>query len=68
VSREWEGEVYGPGAFCDSCGHVAARHNQDGCHFDRPAPKPDCACKVMRWQGADWPRPWLPWPEGGRAA
>lgn len=54
------------GGFCDGCGHFAGRHDEQGCHFDRPDPEPDCACPALRWQGRDWPRPWLPAPDGLR--
>jgi hypothetical protein len=57
-------QPYGPGAMCDHCGHFAARHDEDGCHFDRPDPEDDCGCPVMRWLDVDWPRPWLPAPDG----
>lgn len=52
------------GGTCDTCGHFAARHDEDGCHFDRPNPKPDCDCTVMRWVDHEWPRPWLSAPDG----
>ena len=51
------------GGFCDRCGHMAVRHDQDGCQFPRPADNP-CKCRGMRWLGKTWPRPWLPAPDG----
>jgi hypothetical protein len=64
-----ESSVYGPGAICDTCGHFAAHHDEHGCH-GVTQPK-GCVygidgqpCGVFRWQGRDWPRPWLPEPEG----
>lgn len=52
------------GGFCEGCGHFAGRHDEQGCHFDRPDPAADCACPVMTWEGREWPRPWLPFPDG----
>ena len=51
------------GGFCDDCGHFAARHDELGCHFPRPATNP-CDCAGMQWQGVRWPRPWMPAPDG----
>lgn len=51
------------GGTCETCGHFAGRHNETGCQFPRPAANP-CTCKVMRWNATDWPRPWLPAPDG----
>lgn len=51
------------GGFCDDCGHLAARHDTDGCSGIKRA----CRCKVMQWDGYKWPRPWLPAPEGLRS-
>lgn len=51
---------YGPGAFCDGCGHFAARHDQNGCS----GVYGPCKCKAMLWEGHRWPRPWLAAPEG----
>ncbi len=58
---------YGPGAFCESCGHFAGRHDEQGCHFDRHNAS-DCTCLLMVWDGVEWPRPWLPAPDGPVAA
>lgn len=52
------------GGFCEGCGHFAGRHDETGCHFDRPDPQPDCDCTAMLWQDRTWPRPWLPAPAG----
>lgn len=49
----------GPGGFCDTCGHFAARHDESGCHFPRPADNP-CLCGVFVWAGVAYPRPWEP--------
>lgn len=46
------------GGFCQTCGHFAFRHDEHGCHFPRDVPNAPCACRVMRWQGTEWPRPW----------
>lgn len=51
---------YGPGAFCDECGHFAARHDPEGCSGVRGP----CKCGGMLWEGLRWPRPWLMAPEG----
>lgn len=51
------------GGFCGRCGHFAARHDEEGCAF--PSEEP-CPCRVMQWDGYQWPRPWLPAPEGLR--
>lgn len=53
---------YGPGAFCDECGHFAARHDPNGCSW----PDHPCPCKGMLWGGYRWYRPWLDAPEGLR--
>lgn len=71
-------EVYGPGAFCQTCGHFAARHSEDGC--SGVDPKLGCRfgikngiqgtkahpikCEVFVWEDEEWPRPWLPAPLG----
>jgi len=60
---------YGPGAICDTCGHMAGRHDEKGCagmnlDYDCHCAPRHKDCKVMRWAGVDWPRPWLPYPEG----
>jgi len=67
-------QPYGPGALCDDCGHMAARHDESGCHGVNP--EVGCQyggrgthnrpqrCKGMLWQGTRWPRPWLPAPDG----
>lgn len=52
------------GGFCEGCGHFAGRHDEQGCHFDRPDPQPDCDCTGLLWLGRTWPRPWLPAPDG----
>lgn len=60
-------QPYGPGAFCDTCGHFAARHGEDGCLFPggcKHGKVEGQPCTVMTWQGIEWPRPWLPAPEG----
>lgn len=51
------------GSFCGRCGHFAGRHGLDGCAF--PSDEP-CTCRVMQWDGYQWPRPWLPAMEGLR--
>lgn len=66
-------QPYGPGAFCEDCGHFACRHDMEGCSFPREwrggerSPTEtfkDCHCEAMLWQGVRWPRPWLPAPDG----
>lgn len=62
-------EVYGPGGICETCGHFAGRHDEEGCRGMKDDYDCHCApkkrdCKVFRWVGQDWPRPWLPAPEG----
>lgn len=52
------------GGFCDSCGHFAARHNEQGCHFPYEEGAVVCDCPVMVWQEIEWPRPWHPAPRG----
>lgn len=56
---------YGPGAFCDGCGHFASRHGPEGC---MGFPDKPCRCPSMLWNGYRWPRPWLGPPEGLRPA
>lgn len=53
------------GSFCDDCGHFAGRHAPEGCGWSE-APG-SCRCSVMQWLGYQWPRPWLPAPEGLRS-
>lgn len=63
-------QPYGPGAFCDECGHFAARHDQEGCSGvpgSGPGRGP-CKCAGMLWGGTRWPRPWLAAPDGLRAS
>jgi hypothetical protein len=56
-------QPYGPGAFCDDCGHFAGRHDPGGCSgVSEP-----CPCLAMLWRGYRWPRPWLPAPEGTKS-
>lgn len=57
-------QPYGPGAICDRCGHFASRHDQDGCRGVTRGCAYGCADKPFLWRGAEWPRPWLPTPEG----
>lgn len=62
-------EQPGPGGICDTCGHFARRHDEQGCHGVDPAkgcrfgPQGE-PCIVMWWQGQGWPRPWLAAPDG----
>ena len=37
----------GPGAFCEDCGHFAARHIGLTCYFREDG----CTCGGMLWQG-----------------
>lgn len=54
-------QPYGPGALCETCGHFAGRHDQDGCGG---FPNKPCRCTVMLWCKVAWPRPWLAAPDG----
>jgi hypothetical protein len=49
------------GGFCETCGHFAGRHGEEGCLFPGGC---KAGCEVMVWQGEAWPRPWLPFPDG----
>jgi hypothetical protein len=61
-------QPYGPGALCGDCGHMAARHDEDGCHGVDPAvgcrfsgkgtEKRPKKCSAFLWNGVRWPRPW----------
>jgi hypothetical protein len=61
-------QPYGPGGFCERCGHFAGRHSEGGCDtsdlVERGIRKKPCPCKGMKWLGQTWYRPWLPAPEG----
>jgi murein endopeptidase len=65
-------------SYCETCGHLSTHHDEAGCSMNSrlpaverqstvPVPDP-CDCAVMSWFGREWPRPWLPAPEGLRAA
>ena len=60
------------GGFCDDCGHFAARHGEEGCDTSdlvkRGIRTKLCNCVAMKWRGRQWPRPWLPAPEGLKKA
>lgn len=65
-------QPYGPGAWCGTCGHFAARHDETGCHCEDLIAggqrTGDCTCKVFTWMGYEWPRPWLSIDDGGMVA
>lgn len=61
-------QPYGPGALCGDCGHMAFRHDEDGCHGVDPevgcrfggrgTEKNPKQCKGMLWMGVRWAKPW----------
>jgi hypothetical protein len=61
-------QPYGPGALCGDCGHIAARHGEDGCSGvfpergcqfgDGGTEKRPKKCVAFLWNGVRWYRPW----------
>lgn len=54
----------GPGGFCDTCGHFAARHDEHGCHTEdliaAGITTEPCDCPVFMWGDRPYPKPWEP--------